>query len=117
MTTTASPYPSVITVADRVGEIFKATVAIEGLNHSFVSDVDMLLVSPSGDSILLMSDVGGTEVLPMWILPLIAVPVIRFRGMHKSQAERLNRLTEMVVNPSRTMCLRLQHHRILSLHH
>ena len=58
---TATPYPSTITVSDRVGEIFKVEVGIQGLNHSFVSDIDMLLVGPSGDSVLLLSDVGGTR--------------------------------------------------------
>lgn len=57
----ATPYPSTINVSGRVGEIFKVEVGIQGLNHTFVSDVDMLLVGPAGDSVLLLSDVGGTR--------------------------------------------------------
>ena len=35
------------------------TTSIKGLSHTFPSDIDMLLVGPGGQRLLLMSDVGG----------------------------------------------------------
>jgi subtilisin-like proprotein convertase family protein len=37
------------------------TVQLVGLNHTFPDDVDMLLVSPTGDKLIIMSDAGGTN--------------------------------------------------------
>lgn len=53
----ATPYPSVINVAQRKGKIISMTVTISSLTHSFPQDIDVLLVGPSGKSVLLMSDV------------------------------------------------------------
>ena len=57
---TATPYPSVINVANRIGKVNKVVAMIEGLTHPFVSDMDVLLVGPNGAATILMSDVGGT---------------------------------------------------------
>jgi subtilisin-like proprotein convertase family protein len=54
----ASPYPSTISVTGLAGTVTKVTVTLTQLNHSFASDVDVLLVSPTGVSLLLLSDVG-----------------------------------------------------------
>jgi uncharacterized repeat protein (TIGR01451 family) len=56
----ATPYPSVITVSNMVGTISKVTVRLENFSHTYPSDVDVLLVSPSGQKLLLMSDAGGS---------------------------------------------------------
>lgn len=59
---TATPYPSVISVANRLGVINNVAVTLEGLTHNFTSDIDALLVGPDGSTAtILMSDVGGTS--------------------------------------------------------
>lgn len=55
----ASPYPSAIVVPTTVGTITKVTVTIYGLTHDRQNDLDILLVGPLGQKVLLMSDVGG----------------------------------------------------------
>ncbi|GFE68386.1 hypothetical protein [Chroococcus sp. FPU101] len=59
----ASPYPSTIFVSGMTGGITKVTVTLFGINHTFPDDIDVLLVGPSGQRTLLMSDVGGTNDL------------------------------------------------------
>ncbi|HEU0010578.1 MAG TPA: sialidase family protein [Verrucomicrobiae bacterium] len=56
----ASPYPSAITVTGVSDPINKVTVTLRNLSHSFVSDLDILLVGPGGQKTMLMSDAGGT---------------------------------------------------------
>jgi len=56
---TAMPYPATINVTGLTGRVSKATVTLKGLAHSFPHDIDMLLVSPSGASVLVMSHTGG----------------------------------------------------------
>lgn|GEM_PF-967881 len=56
----ASPYPSTITVAGITDPINKVTVTLRRLTHSFVNDLDILLVGPGGQKAILMSDAGGT---------------------------------------------------------
>jgi len=41
------------------GRVSKATVTLDGLSHTFPHDVNMLLVSPSGSNVLVMSHTGG----------------------------------------------------------
>jgi len=60
----ATPYPSDITVSGLTGTITDLNVTISGLSHTFPADIDILLVGPGGQKIILMSDVGGaTDVL------------------------------------------------------
>ena len=54
----ATDYPSVINV-DLAGEISNVRVGLLGFAHRFPQDVDILLVSPAGVHVLLMSDAGG----------------------------------------------------------
>lgn len=54
----ASPYPSTINVTG-APTIGKVTVNLNGLTHTFGSDIDILLVSPTGANTIVMSDVGG----------------------------------------------------------
>ncbi len=55
----ALPYPSVISIAGWSGSVSSVRVTLFGLSHSFPDDLDILLVGPSGQTVLLMSDVGG----------------------------------------------------------
>lgn len=55
----ASPYPSAIAVPTTAGTITKVTVTIYGLTHARQNDLDILLVGPLGQKVLLMSDVGA----------------------------------------------------------
>ena len=60
----ALPYPSQITVSGMTGTITKVTATFNGLNHTFPDDMDVLLVSPNGQTVMLMSDAGGpTDVV------------------------------------------------------
>jgi uncharacterized repeat protein (TIGR01451 family) len=45
------------------GTIYSVTVTLNGVNHGFVSDLDVLLVGPGGQSVMLMSDCGGNAVI------------------------------------------------------
>ncbi|HYP29938.1 MAG TPA: HYR domain-containing protein [Blastocatellia bacterium] len=62
---TATPYPSTIAVSGLTGSITKVTVDINQLSHSFPNDVDILLVGPGGQRVMLMSDAGGGEEFPI----------------------------------------------------
>lgn len=52
------PYPFVISVSNVVGSIVKVSATLSNLSHAFPDDLDVLLVSPSGDPVMLMSDAG-----------------------------------------------------------
>lgn len=56
-----SPYPATINVTDMGGTITKVTVRIDGLSHTYPDDVDMALVGPGGQNVLLMSDAGASS--------------------------------------------------------
>jgi uncharacterized repeat protein (TIGR01451 family) len=55
----ASPFPSTISVTGVTGTVTKVTVTLAGFTHTYPSDVDVLLVSPTGQTLLLMSDAGS----------------------------------------------------------
>src|SRR6185436_1158881 len=59
----ASIYPSTLQVSGLAGTIYSVTVTLNGVNHGFVSDLDVLLVGPDGQSVMLMSDCGGNSVI------------------------------------------------------
>jgi uncharacterized repeat protein (TIGR01451 family) len=52
-------YPSSISVHDVPGLIRKVTVTLLGVQHTSPQDLDVLLVGPRGETVLLMSDAGG----------------------------------------------------------
>jgi len=54
----ASPYPSQIVVSNLLGPISKVTATLNGFTHSFASDVGVLLVSPTGQKIVLMNNLA-----------------------------------------------------------
>jgi subtilisin-like proprotein convertase family protein len=55
----ATPYPENVTVTGVPGTITKVTAKLNGLSHTFPGDLDVLLVSPGGQKVILMSDAGG----------------------------------------------------------
>jgi hypothetical protein len=57
--TTATPYPSNITASGVSGGLTAITATITGFTHSTTDDVDILLVGPTGKTVVLMSDAGG----------------------------------------------------------
>ncbi len=59
----ATPYPSSITVSGATGLVSKVTVQLTGVSHTYPDDIDVLLVGPGGQSVILMSDVGGGVAL------------------------------------------------------
>ncbi len=59
----ANPYPSTINVAGVSGNVSKVTVTLKNMNHTFPDDIDVLLVGPAGQRLLLMSDAGGAADL------------------------------------------------------
>ncbi len=54
-----SPYPSTVGVLNMGGTISKVTVRVDGLSHTYPSDIDLALVGPGGQTVMLMSDAGG----------------------------------------------------------
>jgi subtilisin-like proprotein convertase family protein len=58
----ASLYPSVINVSGLGGLIQNVEVTLRNVTHTRVSDLDVLLVSPAGQKVVLCSDVGTGAV-------------------------------------------------------
>ena len=56
----AAPYPSSIVVPAGAGTVQAVAVTLQGYTHTFPDDVDVLLVGPGGQRVVLMSDVGGS---------------------------------------------------------
>ena len=56
-----APYPSTISVAGLPAQSLVKSVTITGLTHTFPDDIDIILRSPSGTTVILMSDVGGSN--------------------------------------------------------
>ena len=55
----ATPYPSRITISGAGQSVTRVTVQLGGVSHQVPFDLDVLLVGPAGQNIVLMSDVGG----------------------------------------------------------
>ena len=55
----ATPYPASVNVSGMSGTISKVVVMLKGLTHTFAKDIDILLVGPGGQKVMLMSDAGG----------------------------------------------------------
>jgi subtilisin-like proprotein convertase family protein len=55
----ATPFPSTIAVSGLVGPVSDVDVSLFGLGHTYPKDLDILLVGPGEQRIMLMSDVGG----------------------------------------------------------
>jgi subtilisin-like proprotein convertase family protein len=55
----AAPYPSTINVSGVTGTVTHVVVGLGNMSHAFPDDIDMLLVGPTGQAVMLMSDAGG----------------------------------------------------------
>ena len=55
---TATPYPSNIDVSNLNGRIRKVTVRLNNVTHSLLADLEFMLVAPSGESVVLLSEAG-----------------------------------------------------------
>lgn len=56
----AATYPSTIVVADAATSIVEMSISINGLTHSFPDDIELLLVGPAGQKMIIQSDTGGS---------------------------------------------------------
>ncbi|KAB2961996.1 MAG: S8 family serine peptidase, partial [Thermoanaerobaculia bacterium] len=56
---TGSPYPSAVTVSTGATSVPTIQLQLNGLTHTFPDDIDVLLVGPGGQTLVVMSDVGG----------------------------------------------------------
>ena len=62
--TLANPYPSTITVTGLTNQLItNVTVTLNGFSHDSPSDVNILLIGPTGLTALLMADCGGQDLL------------------------------------------------------
>lgn len=59
--TMADPYPSTITVSGFSGTLANLKVKLLGFNHTYPDDVDVLLVGPTGQTVVLMQNAGGAD--------------------------------------------------------
>ncbi|MCC6322564.1 MAG: hypothetical protein IT438_14140 [Phycisphaerales bacterium] len=55
----SAPYPSTVTVSGLTAPIGEVKVRLNGFSHTFVVDLDVLLVGPGGQTCLLLNRVGG----------------------------------------------------------
>lgn len=55
----ASPYPSSISISGVGAQLTAISVTLTGFSHFYAADVDVLLVGPQGQNVMLMSDVGS----------------------------------------------------------
>src|SRR4029079_6570131 len=58
-----SPYPSTITVSGFTNVVSKVTVTLIGVQHNIPDDMDIVLVGPTGEKVMLMSDAGGMTAI------------------------------------------------------
>ena len=56
----SNPYPSAINVTGLTGAITNVDVTLTGASHTWPGDIDVLLVGPFGQSVVLLADVGGS---------------------------------------------------------
>jgi subtilisin-like proprotein convertase family protein len=59
----ANPYPATINVSGVEGLITGVTVSLYGISHTFPDDLEILLLSPGGQTALLMSNAGASNNL------------------------------------------------------
>ncbi len=55
----AMPYPSSIHVTGLAGTVSNVTVTLRNLTHAWTRDIDVLLVAPNGQGVILLSDAGN----------------------------------------------------------
>jgi subtilisin-like proprotein convertase family protein len=57
----ATPYPSATSLSGATGAVTDVDVYLNGISHDYPADLDVMLVAPDGQRVLLMSDVGGVN--------------------------------------------------------
>src|SRR5690606_38863387 len=55
----ATPYPITNVVSGLSGDVATVSVTLANFSHPYPDDVDILLVGPNGQSVVLMSDAGA----------------------------------------------------------
>ncbi len=55
----ANPYPSTIEVSGLAGVVSNVTVTLRGLTHTWTRDLDVLLVGPTGQAVMICADAGN----------------------------------------------------------
>ncbi len=55
----ATAYPATLAVSGVTGTVSKVTVRLNQFTHSYPEDVDVLLVGPAGQKVMLLSDLGA----------------------------------------------------------
>jgi len=70
----AAPYPSTIEISGLTEPIESITVSLFGLHHTYPDDVDILLVAPSGETVMLMSDAGGSADVYVYLTFMDGAP-------------------------------------------
>src|SRR5262249_40598343 len=78
----ASTYPSTMTVAGVPGNITDVTFTLKGLTHSVETNLQMLLVGPAGQKVVVLARVGGgaasTLTVPLDDASTYALPPLGF---------------------------------------
>jgi fibronectin type 3 domain-containing protein len=59
----ATPYPSDIAVSGVTQSIASVSVELRNVQHTWARDLDLLLVAPNGQNVMLLSDAGGDQAL------------------------------------------------------
>jgi len=54
-----APYPSTLLVSGLTAAVYQVTVTLSNIYHTYSDDLDILLVGPQGQTVVLMSDAGG----------------------------------------------------------
>ncbi len=55
----STPYPSLLSVTGIPAGPIRVTATLNGISHTATGDIDMVLVGPGGQNVMLMSDAGG----------------------------------------------------------
>ncbi|MEI7730865.1 MAG: immunoglobulin domain-containing protein, partial [Verrucomicrobiota bacterium] len=95
--TTATPYPSTIAVNSLASSIQRVKVTLRKFTHTYMSDVRVLLVSPSGQKVLLLSGAGNSGVSQVNLtfddFAAGPVPDVPTSGIYKPTATTTGSLT------------------------
>jgi len=88
----ATPYPSTNVVSGMVGNVTKVTVTWSNISHTYPADLDILLVGPGGQNVMLLSSAGGGGDLTN--------AVLTFDGTGAQAISPGNQLTNGVYRPA-----------------
>jgi uncharacterized repeat protein (TIGR01451 family) len=58
-----SPYPTRIHASGLAGLLSKVTLELNGLSHQFPDDIDLMVTGANGNSLIALSDVGGSSAV------------------------------------------------------